>query len=215
MLNLTPTISSLQPISQWKLNELMLIYPDFMKSKYLPIITVVLLLFSSQPALAHVLEADQTVGAVIHLTPDDSPVAGERSDLFFEFKDKEGRFKPADCTCTVSVTRDEREIYSQPLFANNTEPGLENPSFSYTFPEPGSYEVKISGKPLTEDAFNPFELEYTVTVEKPAEAKVAAPPKKDNWFLAHLVHLTGGILLGGFLIFALIAQHRKKGRQST
>lgn len=189
----------------------------FMKTKFLLTITVFLIAVSIKPVSGHVLEADQTVGAVMHISPDDSPSAGEKSDLFFEFKDKEGKFKPAECTCIVSILKDEKEIYSQPLFSGNPEPGLENPGFSYIFPEEGAYEVKVSGKPLTEDAFNSFEIEYGVTVGKAVEVKKAEAPaaiKKDNWFLAHIVHLTGGILLGGFLIFALIAQKRKKGQQS-
>src|SRR6478672_7835545 len=42
------------------------------------------------PAYAHVIIRDDAskVGAVLHVTPDDDPVAGEHSDLFFSLENQ-------------------------------------------------------------------------------------------------------------------------------
>lgn len=115
---------------------------------------------------AHVLRSDGTVGAVMHVTPEDDPIAGEPSDFYFEFKDTASRFSPEACNCVITIKKAGEEVYSQPLFINNSNPNLQNASFSYTFPEKNVYTVEISGKPKTNDSFTSFTLTYDLRVER-------------------------------------------------
>lgn len=115
---------------------------------------------------AHVLKTSGTVGAVVHVTPEDDPIAGEQTDFFFDFKDREGKFKSENCDCKVTILKAGQETYTAPLFQNNSDPSLTNVSFSYTFPERNIYQVKISGKPLTPNAFQEFNLEYDIRVAR-------------------------------------------------
>lgn len=117
-------------------------------------------------ANAHVLKTSGSVGAVVHVTPEDDPIAGEATDFYFDFKDTQGRFKAENCDCTVTILKAGQEAYSAPLFQNNSDPSLTNVSFSYTFPEKNIYQVKISGKPLTSDVFQEFNLEYDIRVAR-------------------------------------------------
>lgn len=58
---------------------------------YLVALVGVLTIMSfSQKAYAHVLVSDEsnTVGAVLHITPDDDPIAGESAHIFFDVQDK-------------------------------------------------------------------------------------------------------------------------------
>src|SRR5947207_173429 len=92
------------------------------------------ILFFSGSVSAHILQTDKNIGAVLHIDPEDDPIAGEQSGFFFEFKDIQNKFEPKNCTCTISIIRENKEIYSQPLFQDNVNPSLSNSSLFYTFP---------------------------------------------------------------------------------
>ncbi len=169
-----------------------------------------LFFLTPQTALAHILKSDGSIGAVLHISPDDDPIAGEQSSFYFEFKDKEGKFDPQKCLCNVTILQSDKDIYSQPLFKDNLEPSLKNASFSFTFPERDVYKVKISGTSVGGE-FAAFELIYDIRVERSVNSEpVKSTDEENNWFWSHAIHLIGGFLLGGFLVFALIAQKRKK-----
>src|SRR5437773_8843060 len=69
---------------------------------------------------AHFLKIDGSIGAVLHVDPDDDPIAGEQASFFLSFKDKQHKFSPQNCTCTFSIQEQNQTIYSQPLFQNNS-----------------------------------------------------------------------------------------------
>ncbi len=125
--------------------------------------------------LAHMLESSGSIGAVMHVTPDDDPVAGEVSGFYFEFKDKNKKFQPVDCICTVSIIKGESEIFSKDLFSENSEPSLSNASFNFTFPERNIYKVVIHGEPKKGAEFQKFELSYDLRVERVSDGSPLTP----------------------------------------
>ncbi len=127
-----------------------------------------------QVTFAHILKTDGVIGAVLHVNPEDDPIAGEESSFFFEFKDKTNKFDPADCECIVTILQSGKQIYSQNLFENNDAPSLENASFSFTFPQKNVYKISISGKPIKANSFQVFNLEYDIRVSREIEAKVSS-----------------------------------------
>ena len=163
----------------------------------------VLFLIPSQKIQAHVLQTDRTIGAVLHISPDDDPKAGDQSGFFFEFKDKENKFRPENCTCTFSILSKGKEIFSQPLFLDNTNPTLNSASLFYTFKSPDIYQIRVVGKPNSPGAFNEFTLNYDIRVES-ASSKSTANTNSPNWFAQHLPHIfgvgVGIIVLGGVII---------------
>lgn len=174
------------------------------------LVILLFLLFSQTEVFAHLLKSDNKVGAVIHIDPGDNIIAGQESIIFLELKDKDNLFNLFRCECRLSVFRDNEEIFNQ-----NLKPVSENDLLSsvtyFTFPEKGSYYLKINGVPKSDYKFEAFELNYEVfiTREKP---KVNIQKKSNSWFSTHLVHLTGGFFIIGFFIFALIKQSvEKKG----
>ncbi len=147
---------------------------------------------------AHVLEKNNSIGAVLHIDPEDDPVAGQQSGFFFEFKDTQNSFRPEDCICTVSVLADQKEIYSQPLFENEDKPSLTNASFFYTFPEKNIYKIRIVGKPKTQNAFKPFTLSYDVRVARESNSKVESvktPGTIWSFFSSHIPHTIVGVIV--------------------
>ncbi len=107
---------------------------------------------------AHVLETAGSIGAVLHIDPDDDPVAGEKSGIYFEIKDKTNRFKAQDCNCRLIIDRAGQTIYDQPF--TKSEGG------EFTFPARDVYTVKAVGAPKITGAFDSFELSYDIRVQR-------------------------------------------------
>lgn len=176
-------------------------------------------LFFPSLAFAHLLKSDGNIGAVLHIDPDDDPIAEQQAGLFFEFKDKQGKFSSQNCDCTFSIIEGGKELFSQPLFQNNNNPDLANASVFYTFPEKNVYQVKITGKPNTPGAFQAFNLSFDVRVDKEAPVTTSVPTNniaaktQINWFSGHSLHLVAGIIMLAFIIFVLIKQQFDKQRE--
>lgn len=132
------------------------------------IILISHLAFLSVPsqADAHTLKTDGTVGAVLHVSPDDDPVAGVNTDFFFELKDTKNVVTPENCECIATVIQNGKEIYSQSLFQTNASPSLEDASFSYVLPQKDLYTIQITGKPNNGTSFAPFTLSWDLRVAR-------------------------------------------------
>ncbi len=150
-------------------------------------------------ASAHILQSNGSIGAVLHIDPEDDPIAKQQAGFFFEFKDKEQKFKPENCECTFKIIEGGKEMYSQRLFQNNQNPSLSNASVLYTFPQKDIYQVIVTGKPLAPNSFQPFTLTYDIRVTREA-TKSSSPVQNTNWFSTHIIHLIGGIII---LLFVL------------
>lgn len=167
------------------------------------------LLFCVTKVSAHVLKIDGNIGATLHIDPDDDPIAGEQSGFFFEFKDKQNAFTPVGCDCTFSISESGKEIYSQPLFQNNSQPSLDNASVFFTFPQRDVYQVKVTGKPLVQNAFQPFVLTYDVRVAR--EATPTPPPTTSQ----NTSSIPYGMIFGGVVTVIAVSAifiARKKGK---
>ncbi len=125
------------------------------------------------PVSAHILKTDGSIGAVVHITPDDDPVAGENSQFFFDFKDTNGTFKTDQCNCKVTILKSDVEIFSQSLSQSSNEASANSAVFMYTFPERGLYIVKLTGQPLLDNTFKPFTLTYNIRVDREAGTTTA------------------------------------------
>lgn len=177
------------------------------------------IVFYTPSAQAHFLVTDRNIGAVLHIDPNDEPIAKSQASFFFEFKDKENKFQPTNCNCTFSIVEDSKEIYSTDLFQNNTNPSLSNASVFYTFPERNVYQIKVVGTPKTPDAFQSFVLVWNFRVDQEASVSPVSSngqsQTNSNWFSLHAGHLIAAGAVFLFLIFALIKQYMGKSRPSV
>lgn len=177
---------------------------------YVLLIAYCLFLLSS-PAYAHILLTDGSIGAVVHVNPEDDPIIGEPASFFFEFKDKTNKFSPADCDCQYSLEQDGKILTSGDLFANTESPSLDNANFNYTFPEKGVYSVIITGKPKTNGGFQTFRLEDTIRVERGGVSEsLSNSSANSNRFSLHTIHY---VVFGIGAVIALVivlAGRRKK-----
>lgn len=156
-----------------------------------------LVIVTTQIAYAHVLKYDGTIGAVLHVNPDDDPIVGQPTNFFFEFKDKEGKFKPEYCNCKVTITTEGKEVYSGDLFETVSNPDLTNASFSFVFPSKNIYKITVHGV-ATDNSFQEFTLVYDVRVARVSEnvdREQVAESKSNNKFVYIAIGVSIGLLL--------------------
>jgi hypothetical protein len=148
------------------------------------------LVFIPAPASAHVLKVDGTIGAVLHIDPNDSPEAGTPASIFFDLKDSSGKFSIEKCACAVTITEGDKTVFNRNL--------ISLAAVTYTFPEIGLYDVSLSGSPKDGASFDAFKLSYDIRVETANENATAHNNK--NFFQEHITHI---VLFGGAIIFAI------------
>jgi hypothetical protein len=170
-----------------------------MKKIFVLLLILFLCIQTPQSVFAHVLKIDGSIGAILHINPEDEPVAGKQSDFFFEFKDKTGKFTPEKCDCSFIVLQNGKTLVTESLFQTNAKPDLQNAIVSFTFPEKDIYIVRVTGKPLSAGTFQAFTLDYTIRVDKGVGEQPKPNAILDNWFVAHMPHILILIVLVAFI----------------
>ena len=133
--------------------------------RFLAALTLTLLVVFSVPmpqASAHVLETDNGVSAILHLKPDDNPIAGKAVPVNLLFSNDVGGFKLNDYKVQLRLLENSTLKFSgsvQPLFFGSATEG----EVMATFPSAGVYDVKVIGTPTAKDA-PPFSLTFDVKV---------------------------------------------------
>ncbi len=163
------------------------------------------------PVLAHDLKTDGSIGAVLHLDPEDEPIAKQPSNFFFEFKDTKNSFKLEKCDCEVFIFESGRQLYAQPLTPISKD-SPDSSTFSFAFPEKDVYQVKVFGKPNVYQEFPNFTLTYDVRVDREKPNSGQNQVVSTNWFSIHAIHLIGGGIVLTFLILALFKQRFKSSK---
>lgn len=142
---------------------------------------------------AHVLATDNNIGAILHIDPNDEPVAGEVSTFFFTIKDTKEGFSLDTCDCKIAILQEKKTLFSTQLTS---------PTFFFTFPKTGAYELDVIGKPMTGATFKPFTLHYDVDVDTQKKQK------ENNgialFFSTHVIHLAIGISILLLVIARLV-----------
>ncbi|MCC0176697.1 hypothetical protein I4641_06855 [Waterburya agarophytonicola K14] len=131
---------------------------------------IILSTLISIPAIAHNVEISNEVAATFHITPNHNPQAGKKTQAWFALTRRGGQTIPlSECNCLLNIYAvppgDDAEPILQPkLSAINVEKYQEIPGAEIVFPNPGAYELKITGTAKDNASFSPFELSYTVNV---------------------------------------------------
>ncbi len=167
--------------------------------------------FYISSVFAHVLKSDGSVGVVMHIDPEDDPIVGQPASFFLEFKEKNETFKADNCNCKLSIYKDGKEIFSQPLSLDSSNSGVYQSAVYFTFPEKNVYTIKIAGLPKSEGNFQPFNLSYDLRVSREPDSQPAKTESESSrWIKNHIPHLIGSFLIAGFFIYAMIKQSKGK-----
>jgi hypothetical protein len=194
--------------------------PKFVVTLLLP--SVIYITFTPV-ASAHKIETAGDVGATLHIEPNDNPRAGEPSTAWFALTRKGGKIIPlAECDCQLAVYAEphvpgEPALLLPPLKPVAAERYKGIPGAEIIFPRPGAYQLQLSGKPAEGESFQPFNLNFDITVAagKTVVEKTQNIQNVDNnvtsqqsgipfWAIA----LSGVVALG---VFFAILQKRKRG----
>lgn len=103
------------------------------------VLVAVVFCLRAVPAQAHVLITDNTgtIGAILHITPDDDPIAGEPSSLFFDIQSD--AFSKHAHSVVLQITDDKGHTVDVPaqLIGSSV-------SANYIFPQQGVYKIVLS-----------------------------------------------------------------------
>lgn len=133
------------------------------------------------PAVAHKVQTAADVGATLHVEPNDSPRASEPAQTWFALTRRGGEVIPLQqCNCQLAVYSEPRTASSPPLLkpllsAISVEQYQGIPGAAIAFPRAGAYELELSGTPKAGADFQPFELNFNVTVTGAAPASPQGP----------------------------------------
>lgn len=123
---------------------------------------------------AHVLEQDGGIGAVLHISPDDDPVAGELTAIGLDFSNSDPGFNLDRYNVDVSLQGTSVTASTPPVSLQPDGSASLYGTAQVTFPSPGSYDVIVSGTPYkTTAGGKPFKLTYEVRAERPRQPGVA------------------------------------------
>lgn len=120
---------------------------------------LLLLLLLPGVVSAHELQIDGTIGAILHIDPDDQPVANQVTTFHLDFQDTAEKLDIAKCNCVARFSESGRQIAEVPFTSG---------SFVYTFTEGGSHTIEVSGTPKDGAVFQAFRLSYDIQVKRPA-----------------------------------------------
>lgn len=150
-------------------------------------------LFMTASASAHVLISDDTnkVGAVLHVMPDDDPIAGEASDMYFDVQAKD-LAKDAVTLTILDIQTGEKAKVDVVVEKNLA-------TATYTFPTQGVYTLEF-----TVSADVQYSFSYSQRVSRGVEgARVDA----SSYFIADFALLFSGI---AFLVLVVLFINNRK-----
>lgn len=154
---------------------------------------------------AHVLRQGNGISALLHIPPIDQPRAGETTDLYVSFGDKNKTFNLQNCRCTVAIEKEDKVLTKLPL--KPTLPGATQEGMvTYTFPSVGTYDLAIEGSAVN-GQFSKFALPYDVQIA--SDINVSSTMHKRN-INPEIAMISAGLLLG-IAVFA-VAGARDSGR---
>jgi hypothetical protein len=134
-------------------------------------------------------------------------VAGSPASFYFEIKDRQNKFSPLQCTCTVDLkTQTGQLLHTEQLFTESSSAGLSTPLLEYTFASGGVYRVTLSGSPKSPGAFQPFSVNYDVRVEGAGAMDAHESGVSDTWLYVALAV----VLLVAFGLFTFQKQKKNK-----
>lgn len=148
----------------------------------------------SKPAFAHVLISDntKTVGAVLHVVPDDDPIAGQQSNLYFDIQSQKINEKNTKLTITNLTTDDVADV---PVKVEGSSVNAD-----YIFPSQGVYQLV-----LTASSDKAYTFNYSQRVSRGVTGSALDKP---TYPLATMSLIFAGTLFLFMLI--IMFNHRKE-----
>ncbi len=174
-----------------------------MSKKWLLALLIVLAVLTPQAASAHVVitDARHEVGAVLHINPDDDPVAGEPSSIFFDVRMAVLPSNPH--LVNLKVTNSAGESTYVPTSVDGTKV-----AGAYSFPSQGVYQINLiidTGRSGTGD--QPRYLSF-VQSQRVSRGVISNPLDTPQFVWAEVLLIVSGGALA-ILIVMFVTDHRR------
>lgn len=152
------------------------------------------LLLPEQSVFAHVLITNEakTKGAILHIIPDDDPIAGEESSLYFDMQDE---IQGSENLVVLTI----REPSGTETFMEAEIDGT-LATAKYTFPEQGIYDLTFT---VASDG-EAYTFNHSQRVSR---GIIIGPLDKTNYAWAEILLLVSGL---GLIILVIIVFNRRK-----
>ncbi len=127
--------------------------------------------------MAHKVKTSNEIGATLHIEPADRARTNEQTTVWFALTKKGGQTVPlSNCQCQLQVLQlPGKNILMQPALRSiNAEKYQGIPSATVLFKQPGSYLLELSGQPQAGEKFQPFKLQFDLTVAPGATVPTTA-----------------------------------------
>jgi hypothetical protein len=153
---------------------------------------------------AHFPATDGAMTVILHVDPDDAPVATQPAILNFIFDDTAERFQLADCACSLSVSEQGKPLYFSALSAP-TGPSVYGAAAPFVFPRADVYQIAVTGQPVQAGEFQPFNVSWNFRVENPTQ------PSSFSYssFFKYFGGILGALLIVGAAVFIFDRQAKK------
>jgi hypothetical protein len=113
---------------------------------------------------------------MIHVDPNDEPIAGPPTKLHFLIKDSADAFTVDTCDCTIrigSYTDRESLAKNARVYALTEDirekSGSSVYAIDHTFPKKGIYSIVVQGTPKEGATFAPFKIQFNLRVARVSE----------------------------------------------
>ncbi len=119
--------------------------------------------YITKPVSAHFVLNNNNVGVLIHIDPDDAPIAGQIAHIHLNFQDKTGELNSSNCNCSLTITSDGKKLATVPI--SNLTGSEMNFMTEYVFPQKGIYSLTIQGTIDTKKQVS-FKMNYDLRVDR-------------------------------------------------
>lgn len=174
---------------------------------------LLILIAAPLPVAAHITESDGPISILLHVDPNDDPIAGPPTPLHFLIKDSSNTFSVESCNCQILIGNyTDRESLAQnahvfALTENAREhSGSRVYSIEHTFPKKGIYSIIVQGAPKAGVAFTPFKVQFNLRVGR-ADTHVDTPL---TLYLAYGMMVAGATLL--LFVGYLLVRHFRQSK---
>jgi hypothetical protein len=170
--------------------------------KYLLLAALTFCLFVPS-ASAHTLAVDGEIGVTLHVHPDDEPIANRETPFYIDIAQRGQSFSLINCQCSLAILQNNKLLVTLPVKY------LQSPI--YVFPAAGTYEVKISGKPLGAAQFSPFTTEFTYYVR--SNTDLISTTQSVNTLQVIFPYVTLAVSIAIMCILLIPLNFNRKGKQ--
>jgi hypothetical protein len=133
------------------------------------------------PAVAHEIDVAAGVAGLWHIEPDHHPRAGEPAKIWIALTREGGVVLPlSQANCELAIYTQPQKPLDQPILTPILKPitaeqyqGM--PGTEVIFPQVGIYRLHLGCNPKTKGHFQPFELNYPVTVSAGKASPAPSP----------------------------------------